>query len=478
MRFVHISIYLILATVAIPFGAVHSWVWSFYVALIFTAFVSMLGAIEPDARPKPGHVFYISLGAFFGAALFLCLPLPEYWVARLSPFRQHVLSQAAALLDTPTTWYTLSYRPLDSLAWLVFLLGLVLFFLILEVHFNHRRHLKLTVGVLFVLAVLESLYGIVQALVPNMPVLWATHIKAYLGDARGTWVNRNHFAGFIEMMLPLCLGFVLSKAWWRDRIHWRELIASNRAHRHLFLLLGLVIMVLALLFSKSRAGIAGTLIGLGTFFWLIRFRIRSSNNAIWASMAILALLVIFFGYQIGIDPIINRFLALPSEASRLDFWRDSLSIIAQHPLGIGPTSLPTVFKVYDVSAQLYDQTVYQLHNDILQILVDTGWVGFISLAGGYIYYMVRSFDRLRRMDVKRNPRHFFLAAGALSGLSALTFHSFFDFNLQIPANGIYFVTLLAIVHHCTCRRERGLLHESPAPAWRPVKDSKNTWVQT
>jgi O-antigen ligase len=329
-----------------------------------------------------------------------------------------------------------------------------------------------------VVATLESLYGIVQALVPNMPVLWATHIKAYLGDARGTWVNRNHFAGFIEMMLPLCLGLILSKTWWKDKISWRELIVSNRAHRHLFLLLGLVIMALALLFSKSRAGIAGALVGLIVFFGITRSRSRGLRMAIWGTMAVLAFLVFFFGSQVGFNPIVNRFLELSPETSRLDFWRDSLAIIAQHPFGIGPASLPPVFKVYDVSAQLHDHTVYQLHNDVLQILVDTGWIGFISIVGGFTYYLVRSFRRLRRMDVKRNPQQFFLAAGALSGLSALTFHSFFDFNLQIPANCIYFVTLMAIAHHCTWRCNSRLLHESPKNDWCPVNNSKNTWLQT
>jgi hypothetical protein len=44
---------------------------------------------------------------------------------------------------------------------------------------------------------------------------------------------------------------------------------------------------------------------------------------------------------------------------------------------------------------------------------------------------------------------FFLAVGAFSGIISLAFHSFFDFNLQIPANCLYFVTLMAILSSCT-----------------------------
>jgi O-antigen ligase len=449
MRFVHSSVYMILATVAIPFGAVHIWVWSFYTLLIFAAFVVTLaiGAAGPNARP--GKAFYFSLGPFFSAALFLCLPLPEFILARLSPFRFQVLKAAGDLLGQPGTWHTLSYRPLDSLAWLVFLLGLVLFFFVLEAHFRYRHHLKYTVGMLFVLAVVESVYGIVQTLVPDLPVLWAAHITAYLGDARGTWVNRNHFAGFIAMMLPLCLGLTLSQAWSREKISWWGLLTSDRAQRHLFLVLGLVIMALALLFSKSRAGIAATLVGLAVFLAVQRAGIRGLWPVIGSTMGVITLLVVFYGSRIGFGPIIDRFLALDPEASRLDFWRDSLAIIAQHPLGIGPMTLPSVFKVYDVSSQLVDKSVYQLHNDVLQVLVDTGWIGFVSMVGGFSYFMLRSLRRLRRLDLNRHPSRFFMAAGALSGMSALAFHSFFDFNLQIPANCLYFVTLMAIVHHGT-----------------------------
>ena len=47
-------------------------------------------------------------------------------------------------------------------------------------------------------AFLEAVYGHIQALVPSLGVLWVDHINAYLGNARGTYINRNHFAGFLE----------------------------------------------------------------------------------------------------------------------------------------------------------------------------------------------------------------------------------------------------------------------------------------
>jgi O-antigen ligase len=453
MPFIHAIVYFVLATIPILFGSVQIWVWPFYTLLMYAAFAALLWMPARAARLRPGRAFYLTIGPFFAAALFLCLPLPPALVAWISPFRHETASRAADLLDAPLGWTTLSYRPLESLAWIGFLLGLVLFGFALAAHFENRRHLTATAWLLFGLAVAQSCYGILQALVPNMPVLWATYIKSGLGDARGTWVNRNHFAGFIEMVLPIALGLTLARAWWGDRFRFKMLLVSDRPHHHVVLCLGLVVVLLAVLFSKSRAGITSTFLGLAVFLTLLRPAGRGMLKAAWATVGAMFLLVVVYGHRMGFDPIIDRFLALSGEAGRLDIWRDSLAIIADHPLGIGHRALASVFKLYDVSIQLTDPTLAQLHNDVLQILVDTGWIGFAALTSGFAWFMVRAFRRLAGLDPGRDPERFFLAAGALSGLSAIAFHSLFDFNLQIPANAVYFTTLLAMVW--TGTREAG-----------------------
>ena len=62
----------------------------------------------------------------------------------------------------------------------------------------------------------EAVYGLIQALVPSMGVLWVDYVQAYLGTARGTFINRNNFAGFIEMIWPLALGVTLAMT---GRVH-------------------------------------------------------------------------------------------------------------------------------------------------------------------------------------------------------------------------------------------------------------------
>ena len=71
-----------------------------------------------------------------------------------------------------------------------------------------------------------------------------------------------------------------------------------------------------------------------------------------------------------------------------------------------------------------------------------------------MFYIGKSFRLIRRLDANGDPIRFFLAVGAFSGIISLAFHSFFDFNLQIPANCLYFVVLMAILSCCTEQVER------------------------
>jgi O-antigen ligase len=158
-------------------------------------------------------------------------------------------------------------------------------------------------------------------------------------------------------------------------------------------------------------------------------------------------MLVIYSVSIGIGPITERFLTLRGGDSRLDFWRDSLLIIKDHPLGIGLRNYEKVFPVYDIS-MLTDKRLEYAHNDYLQLLIEAGWIGFVAVLSGFLIFMGKSAYRIRRLNSQKDPMRFFLAVGAFSGLVSLAFHSFFDFNLQIPANCVYFVALMAILYSC------------------------------
>jgi O-antigen ligase len=448
-------VFFIVATVPVFFAAVQPWIWSFYTACIVSAFLMLFlqkagGQAWRDREGrarKPSAIFIFSVGLFFAVTLCQSLPLPESALSLFSPFRYKMLAQSRAILGSPTALATISYAPLASLAWWIFLLGLFLFFLVFHKSVTADRDLKILLRILLVVAFLEAIYGIIQALVPSLGVLWVDYIKSYLGDARGTYINRNHFAGFMEMMLPLGLGYTLAMGNWHKKISLKALISSDRPTFQFFLSIGLVVMTLALLLSKSRAGIFGGVLGFLTFALLMRSSSGELPRSFWVMIAVIVGMVSFYSLKIGIDPVLERFLRISQDTSRLDIWSDSMAMIKDHPFGIGLESFKQVFPVYNVSNFSDSQFIY-LHNDYLQLLAEAGWIGFLALVAGFFIFLVQSVFKIQKMHLQSDPMKYFLAIGAMSGLVSMAFHSFFDFNLHMPANCIYFVMLMGMVYHC------------------------------
>jgi O-antigen ligase len=440
----------IVATIPLLFAAVQPWVWSAYSVLIFAVFLVLLWQDKNKSSWIPNRIVIFTLLIFFIVTLFQYLTLPEYFLSLLSPFRYETLSTANQLLNNSLSWHSLSYSPLNSFAWWTFLLSAFMFFFVLRTFFESRRSLKLLVGIMVSLGIAEATYGLIQALVPSLGVLWVDYMQAGLGNARGTYINRNHFAGFIEMVWPLALGYTLAMGYRGKQINLRKLLASDRLNKQILLVLGLVIMLLALLLSRSRAGITGAFIGFLTFIFLSRSANKRLPRGFWIMSGSIVSLIFLYGIKIGFDPIIERFLQISADNSRLDIWRDSLVILKDHPLGIGLGNFRHVFPVYNVS-NIFDIRFLYAHNDYLHLLVEAGIPGFLALVSGFIVFLAKSFKNIKRMKPRRDPLRFFLAVGAFSGIVSLAFHSFFDFNLHMPANLIYFVTLIAIVHTCAWR---------------------------
>ena len=452
--------YFVLGTIPLLFAAVQPWVWSFYTAAIVAGFVFHLWQKTNGRVWVPGMIFLFTVGLFFVVTLCQCFPLPPRILSVLSAFRYQVMAQSNAIIESPLSWQPLSYSPLASLAWWTFLLSLLFFFLVLRECLTSRRNLRFTLWVILGVATLESLYGLIQALVPRVGVLWVDWV--YMDGSRGTFINRNHFAGFMEMVWPLALGYTLALGDWKRKgnhygNNWKKKLkaklSSDRIHHQLILSLGTVIMLLALVFSRSRAGIVGAFAGFLAFVVLSGSGNRRMPPGFWLMSGAIIGLVVIYGLKIGFAPIIERFLALSDNVSRLDYWQDSLAIIKDHPLGIGLGNFKQVFPVYKVSV-VSDTITAHTHNDYLQLLVEAGWPGFLALVSGFFIFLGKSFFKVKRLSPHDDPLAFFIGIGALSGLVSMVFHSFFDFNLQMPANCIYFVTLIALVYVCVWERER------------------------
>jgi O-antigen ligase len=438
--------FFIIGTIPILFAAVQHWVWSFYSLSMITAFVVYLWLKQEHMLFSIPKSINIPTTIFFTYTILFWLPLPAGIISFLSPIRFEYISTAEKLTDIVLEGQTLSYSSLNAFTWWVFLLSLYLFFFVVRYLSNERKFLNIILFIMIGLGLIEAVYGLIQALVPSMGVLWVDYVKDYMGNARGTFINRNHFAAFVELIWPLALGVTIAKTDHKKSL--KNALASDSLNRQALMALSIVVLLLALLLSRSRAGIVGGVTGLLIFWYLARPKIRRIALHTRLLMGGIVVVLSIYSLTIGVGPTFKRFLLIDDRNSRIDIWKDSLSIIEDHPLGIGLRNYENVFQVYNHHS-MADKVVKYAHNDYLQLLIETGWVGFFCITSGFVYFIGKSFKIIRRCDERDDPMRFFLAVGAFSGIMSMAFHSLFDFNLQIPANCLYFVVLMAILSSCT-----------------------------
>lgn len=333
------------------------------------------------------------------------------------------------------------------------LLGIAysLLFLLIVSLFHTRRRLSLLLGTLVVSGTFQAFYGAFMTL-SGVEWLLATQKAAYLGDATGTFVSRNHLAGYLELTLACGVGLLMAL---RDErpfswINLMEMLMGAKAR----LRLALVVMVIALVMSHSRGGNAGFFTALmiaGGVFVLRDKDNRLRNGLILTSILLIDVLVIsqYFGLERLKDRVLNTRLnsvvvdgEVVQQANELrdDVFRYALPLAEERPLtGQGAGSFESVFPKYpgeDIRGH-FDHA----HNDYLQFFIEYGLIGSLPLLAFVLLALWRALQALWRRDSLYRSG---VGLGAAIGIVALAIHSLSDFNLQIPANAATLVALCAI----------------------------------
>jgi len=337
--------------------------------------------------------------------------------------------------------------------------------------FTTRKRLTALLAVLVVSGTLQAFYG---ALMVLTDFGWLQIGPDSGGVVSGTFVNRNHLAGYLEMTLACGIGLMLALRDDRDFRwhHLAELLIGPKAR----IRLALIIMVIALVMSHSRMGntaFFSSLIVIGGLFTLATPTHRGRNALILVSVLVIDVLVI--SQWFGLDELQQRLadtrfedeVALVEQSDgasrevvvrRENVDRDDVAVYAwpqlrERPwLGYGAGSFETTFQRFpgrDVTG-LFDHA----HNDFLQFAIEYGGVGVVPLAGFVLFAFGQA---LRPVWQRRSLYRSGVGVGAAMGILALMIHSAADFNLQIPANAATFVTLCAIAvlanaHHRGNRR--------------------------
>jgi O-antigen ligase len=268
---------------------------------------------------------------------------------------------------------------------------------------------------------LVAIFGILQQVTFNGKLYWFREMR-YGGIPFGPYVNRNHFAGFAELIIPvalvpLILGKVRKERW------------------YLVAIFGLL-PIGALFLSASRGGVVSFGVEVGVLVLMMLLRRTGGQHALTGGIVLLmALLLVSW---LGVKQVLERFTSLQSlevtsskrASMRLDTWH----IFLDHPwTGTGLGTLQAVFPAYETN---YDgKIVNHTHNDYLEGLAETGIAGGLCCAAflGILYFV-----SLRQLLQRDKPFAAALHLSGLVGCSGFLVHSLVDFNLHIPSNAILF----------------------------------------
>ena len=298
---------------------------------------------------------------------------------------------------------------------------LALFFLFVQT-FKTRTHWRSFVWFLLILGFAVSLFGILQHFTFNGKLYWVRELQ-YGGIPFGPYVNRNHFAGLMELLIPPGLAITILGAERRDQL---PLVA-------LFTL----IPIGALFLSASRGGIISFTTEVAFLAILIVARWREKKVLVAAALVV-TLGVILVSW-LGIGAALDRFATYrkleTSEGRRVEMLHDTLHIFEQHRvLGTGVGTLQEVFPLYETA---YDGLVVNhSHNDYAEALAETGVIGGLCGLG---FLVLLFWMAWRILNVPGDPRSFAYHAGALVACLGLLVHAGVDFNFHIPSNALIFL---------------------------------------
>ena len=252
--------------------------------------------------------------------------------------------------------------------------------------------------------------------------------------AQGTYVDRDHFAGLLEMLLPLAVMYAIT-IWRRadTRLQSPALPAIGSA---VFGALG-ALLLLGIIYSLSRMGFLVALCTLVVIAILtVGPRLPSQRTRLWALGGIALLVVLAFVF-LPPDQLIARFAEMASTdrvsaEDRLNFWRETLALIQAYPVfGCGLGAYESAFRRFQAVDPTY--AIDAAHNDYLQFAAELGIAGFIILATLAIVILYKTIRAI--LEEETIDGHY-LAIGCLGSMLAMLLHSLVDFNLQIPANAL------------------------------------------
>jgi O-antigen ligase len=433
-RFIVLALCLAVVLSALAFGTVHS--WSLAVFQLGAGFVAVAWLAD-GWRTRRLRLSFNPLQ----------LPLAGLCVIgllQLLPWGGAGDAAAAVAAGVTPARAALSLDPFTTRLVVVQLASLLVYFAAALSFIDSPRRLQLVARVVLIFGFVLAVFGMAQYFVSPDKIYGFRETKQSLSF--GPFIDRHHFAGYMELTLALPLGYVFAGAVERDK---RIMYGFAAA-----------VMALALVLTNSRGGML-SLAAEVMFVVIVSAGVRRDGHhgeereesrvarlrrvAVRAALGFAMLAALFlgalaFGGEGALARLVGSVNTDDPSTGRLQFWRATTAMIADHPLaGVGLGAFGVAYSGYDqTNGRLY--RLEQAHNDYLQIVSDAGVFG-AALALLFVALLFRAgFRRLESHDKARRA----VALGALTGCFAVLVHSFFDFTLHTTSNALLFLVLAAL----------------------------------
>jgi O-antigen ligase len=295
---------------------------------------------------------------------------------------------------------------------------------------RRTSQVKLLVTILCTYASAVALFALVQGISATTKLYWI-RVPRSGGWIYGPYVNHNHYAGLMEMLFPIPLVTALS----HQTRGWQKSVAAASA----------ALIATTIFLSGSRGGMAAFAIEM-TLVVAILLRGEKPGKATTAIGIFLVVVVGLLAWLGGGD-LVDRMTSIRTEAhaelsggTRLDIDRDGLKMFEKKPvLGWGLGTFPEVYPQFRTFYTNF--FINAAHDDYLQLLVETGVLGFAVMIWMMVSVYRHGIRKLRGWPRDTNGA---LALAAMLGVTGILFHSLVDFNLQIPANAAIFYVLCVL----------------------------------
>ena len=430
-----------------PMGGAPPWAARTLTVVALAASALVLGLQTLNGRVSLPPKVYWPLYGLVGLGAAQLVPIPPALHALVAPGSYslwHPSEPAAAAVLGPG-WRPVSVHPDATIEWMAWALGLLMLSTLAVPALQQRRLAVRAAVAVIAGGLVVAVYGIVARTLFGSLLFGRVAVPTV--SPFGPFVSKNHFAGYVEMVALLAMGWALGlmEEARRDRgmLSW---VGSSRAGRVLAALGVAAALALAIPVSQSRGGVLSLIAGLATFLFLVARRAEPGalSRRRWVGPGIGFLMLIIAALAVLPPEVHQRMATLTSSSPdtsgsyRLGLWRDTLRAFAASPVaGQGLGAFEDVLPRY--KQQDGELRVEHAENDYLEALAEGGVLAALAL----VAFLWLLFQRVPKASSRRGVEHG-LRLGATAAGVALAVHSLLDFNLHIPASASLACFLLAL----------------------------------